>query len=60
MEQRGLDDECVMLDMCSGGVVSHHGGIDGKPGKVNVLIPPEDGFAEDGGGDFGSVCIGAL
>jgi hypothetical protein len=37
-----------------GGVES----VDGMPDKINALIRPKDGFAEDGGEDFGSVCVG--
>jgi hypothetical protein len=42
-----------------GGVVWRHGGVDGRPGKVNALISLGDGFAEDGGGDstaYAMVC----
>jgi hypothetical protein len=36
-----------------GGVVLFHGGVDGKSCKINA-------FMEDGGYDFGSVCMGTL
>ena len=42
-----------------GGAVCRRGGVDGRPDKVNALIPPEDGFAKDGGGGFWSVGVGA-
>lgn len=35
-----------------GGVVGHHGGVDGRHDKVIAMITPEDWIAEDGGGDF--------
>jgi hypothetical protein len=35
-----------------GGVICHPSGIDERHGKVNVLIPPEDGLAEDCSGGF--------
>jgi hypothetical protein len=40
------------------GAVWHHGGIDGRPGKVNALISLGDGFKEDGRSDFCGVCAG--
>jgi hypothetical protein len=39
------------------GAVRHHGVVDSRLDKVNALIPPEDGFAGDGGGNR-SVCGG--
>jgi hypothetical protein len=41
-----------------GGVVWRRGGIDGRPVKVNAMIPLGDGFEEDGGSDFCGVCNG--
>jgi hypothetical protein len=42
-----------------GGPVWRHGGVDGKPRKVIALVSPEDGYAEDSGGeDFWSVYVG--
>jgi hypothetical protein len=41
-----------------GGHVWRRGGVDNRPGKVNALFSPEDGLAEDGGGDFWSVYTG--
>jgi hypothetical protein len=41
-----------------GGVVWRRGGIDGRPGKVNVMISLEDGVEEDGGSNFYGVCVG--
>ena len=41
-----------------GGVVWRRGSIDGRPGKVNAMIPLEDGVEEDGGSNFYYVCIG--
>jgi hypothetical protein len=35
-----------------GGTIWCHGGIDGRPGKVNALMITKDGSKEDGGGDF--------
>jgi hypothetical protein len=40
-----------------GGAIWHHGGVDSRLDKIGALIPPEDGFAEDGGGNR-SVCGG--
>jgi hypothetical protein len=40
-----------------GGVVRRRGVINSKPCKISALIRSE-GFAEDYGGDFESVCIG--
>jgi hypothetical protein len=45
--QRPRDD----LHVRGRGVVWHRGGPDSRPGKVGELIPPEDGFVEDGGGN---------
>src|SRR4051812_44755378 len=33
----------------NGGVIWPHGGINGRPGKVDAWIPLGDGFVEDGG-----------
>ncbi|KAK1681269.1 hypothetical protein QYE76_042117 [Lolium multiflorum] len=44
--------------MQDGGAVWRHGDIDGRSGKVNALIPLEDGCEEDGGIDFRGVCVG--
>jgi hypothetical protein len=44
--------------LAQGGGAVHCGGVDGMPDKINVLIRPKDGFTEDGGEDFGSVCVG--
>jgi hypothetical protein len=41
-----------------GGAIWRCGGADSRLDKVDVLIPFEDGFAEDGGGNR-SVCGGA-
>ena len=41
-----------------GGAVWRHGDIDGRSGKVNAVIPLEDGCEEDGGSDFCGVCSG--
>jgi hypothetical protein len=41
-----------------GGAVWRHGDIDGRSGKVNAVIPLEDGCEEDGGSDFCGVCVG--
>jgi hypothetical protein len=41
-----------------GGAFWRHGDIDGRSGKVNVVIPLEDGCEEDGGSDFCDVCVG--
>jgi hypothetical protein len=41
-----------------GGAVRRHGGVDGRSGKVNAVIPLGDGFEEDGGSDFYGVCNG--
>ena len=50
------DDVCAQ----GGGAVWHRGGVDGRPDKVDALVPEdEDGLEEDGGGDFFSVCINA-
>jgi hypothetical protein len=38
------------LQAQGGGAVWRHGGADSWSGKLGALIPPEDGFAEDGGG----------
>jgi hypothetical protein len=42
-----------------GGAVWRRGDVDSKPSKVNALIPPEDGFMENGGSNFWSVYAGA-
>ena len=34
-----------------GCAVWRRGDVDGRPDKVIALISPEDGYAEDGGGD---------
>jgi hypothetical protein len=34
--------------------------VDNRRGKVNALILPQDGSAEDGGSDLSSMCIGVL
>jgi hypothetical protein len=34
------------------------GGIDGRYGKVNAMIPLEDGVEKDGGSSFCGVCVG--
>lgn len=34
-----------------GGATWRHGGVNGRPHKVITLISPEDGYAEDGGGE---------
>jgi hypothetical protein len=39
-------------------VVWRRDDIDGRPGKVNAMIPLGDGFEEDGGSDFYGVCNG--
>jgi hypothetical protein len=41
-----------------GGVVWRHGAVDGSPSKINALILPKDGSAEDGVSEFSSVCNG--
>jgi hypothetical protein len=33
-----------------GDAIRHRGGVDCRPGKVNALIFPKDGFMEDGSG----------
>jgi hypothetical protein len=48
MAQQGLSDECVMMDARR--VVALSGINDGRPNKVNELIPFEDGSVEDRGG----------
>jgi hypothetical protein len=50
----------TQCDGCAedGGVVWRRGGIDGRPGKVNAMIPLGDGFEEDDSSDFCSVCNG--
>lgn len=38
--QQGLDNGCMMMDARKeGGVVWHRGGVDGRPGKVDVSVP---------------------
>lgn len=60
MVQRGLGDGRGMMGRAQGrGAVCRHGSVDGKPGKVNALIPLGDGFAEDGGSDLYGVYAGA-
>jgi hypothetical protein len=39
-------------------VVPHRGGINGRLGKVNMVILPEDGSTEDAGSGVPSVCNG--
>jgi hypothetical protein len=45
--RRSHDD----LQVQGGGTVWRHGGADSRPVKVGVLISPEDGFTEVGGGN---------
>jgi hypothetical protein len=40
---------CVDGRVQGGGIVSCLGGADSRVGKVNALIPNEDGSSEDGG-----------
>jgi hypothetical protein len=58
MVQRGLDADHVMVYRSRAEELSgRHGGADSRLDKVGSLIPPKDGFAEDGGGNR-SVCGG--
>jgi hypothetical protein len=42
-----------------GAIIWRRGGVDGRHGKVNVVIPLDDGFEEDDGdSDFCGVCNG--
>jgi hypothetical protein len=45
--RRSLDD----LQAQGGGALWHRGCADSRPGKVGELIPPENGFVKDGGGN---------
>ena len=38
-----------------GGAVWRHGGVNGRPFKVDAWIPLEDGFVKDGGSDPNAV-----
>jgi hypothetical protein len=59
VEQQGLGDGRDWLDSRMVVVSSSaRGCIGGWPGKVNVLILPKDGLAEDGEGLLSSVCSG--
>jgi hypothetical protein len=49
------DDGCAQ----DGDAVWRHGGVDDKALQGQCIDPyPEDGSAEDGGGDFWSACNG--
>jgi hypothetical protein len=48
--RRSRDD----LQVQDEGVVWRHGGANSRLDKVDVLIPPKDRFAEDGGTSWGS------